>query len=361
MSARISSTLACILLAAALWASPIAFGEEMAGQMPELVGPVPELVGPMPEIVGPAPEMVGPPAPPVVAEDARNVLDTPRNYLSDQLVGLVSHIDRFFGDDRHYQETNDSTFLLNANRVMGYNPQQQSLLSFMANVHLPIAEQKLHLLLETNPDKNAVVDPTQILQQPQQPNQPASQQQSFGAALRFMQQEAEHWHLSADGGLKFQGLGTAPFARARGSWEGSPLEQWHAKLAETTFWFNTIGAGETTQLDIEHTFSESVLFRATSVANWLKSTLNFDLRQDFSVFDTLDERTAVMYQASAIGVSQPVTEVVDYVVLMQYRYRLHRKWMFLDLSPQLHFPREREFRPSPQLALRLEMQFDEVK
>ena len=344
--ARASKTLACILLAAALWTPLVAFGEEMAA---------------LPEMVGPPPETAGPPKPPADKEDTANMLDTPRDYLSGKLVGLVGGVDRFFGDDRHYQETNDSTFLLNVDRVVGYNPQQQSMLSFMANLHLPIAERKLHLLVETNPDKNAVVDPTQILQQPQQPNQPAAQQQSFGAALRFMQQEAEHWHLSADGGLKFQGLGTTPFARARGSWEGSPLDQWHAKLAETTFWFNTIGDGETTQLDIEPTVSESVLFRATSVANWLKNTQNFDLRQDFSVFDTLDERTAVMYQASAIGVSQPVTEVVDYVILVQYRYRLHRKWMFLDVSPQLHFPREREFRPSPQLALRLEIMFDEVK
>ncbi len=339
--------MACLSLAAALWVPLLARGDEVPASPPEMVGPPPELAGP--------------PKPPADQEDTENMLDTPRNYLSGQLVGLVGGVDHFFGDDRHYQETNDSTFLLNVNQVAGYDPQQQSMLSFMANVHLPIAERKLHLLVETNPDKNAVVDPTQILQQPQQPNQPAAQQQSFGAALRFMQQQAEHWHVSADGGLKFQGLGTTPFARARGSWEGSPLDQWHAKLAETTFWFNTIGAGETTQLDIEHTVSESVLFRATSVANWLKNTQNFDLRQDFSVFDTLDERTAVMYQASAIGVSQPITQVVDYVVLMQYRYRLHRKWMFLDVSPQLHFPREREFRLSPELALRLEIMFDEVK
>src|SRR5487761_2582206 len=98
LSARTSRTLACILLAAALWAPPVAFGEEMAA---------------LPGMVGPPPEMAGPPRPPADREDAANMLDTPRNYLSGKLVGLVSGVDRFFGDDRHYQETNDSTFLLN--------------------------------------------------------------------------------------------------------------------------------------------------------------------------------------------------------------------------------------------------------
>ncbi|BCK87988.1 hypothetical protein MIZ01_1786 [Sideroxyarcus emersonii] len=345
-SARTCKTLVCLSLAAALWVPLLVLGDEVP------VSP--------PEMVGPPPEMAGPPLPPAAPQDAANMLDTPRDYLSGKLVGLVSSIDRFFGDDRHYQESNDSVFEMDVNRVAGYAGQPGFTFSGRANVHLPIAEQKLHLLLETNPDKNAVVDPTQIQQLPQQPNEPAAQQ-SFGAALRFMQQEAERWHLSADGGLKFQGLSTTPFARTRASVEMSPLEEWRVKLTETAFWFNTIGAGETTQMDIDHTISEPVLFRATSSANWLNNTQNFDLRQDLTVFHTLDERRAMMYQASAIGVSQPTTQVIDYVVLMQYRYRLHRKWMFFDFSPQLHFPRERQFRPSPQFSFRLEMLFDELK
>lgn len=349
LSARTVRTLASLSVAAALWVPLLALGDEVAvSQSP-------------PEMVGPPPEMAGPPRPPAAPQDATNILDTPRDYLSAKLVGLVSSIDQFFGDDRHYQESNDSVFEMDLNRVSGYAGQPGYTLSGRANVHLPIAEQKLHLLLETNPDKNAVVDPTQIQQQPQQPNQAASAAQSFGAALRFMQQEAERWNLSADGGVKFQGLSTTPFARTRASVEAAPLEQWRVKLTETAFWFNTIGAGESTQMDVDHTVSESVLFRATSLANWLNNTQNFDLRQDLTVFHTLDERRALMYQASAIGVSQPTTQVADYVVLMQYRYRLHRKWMFFDFSPQLHFPRERQFRPSPQLSLRLEMLFDELK
>ena len=41
-------------------------------------------------------------------------------------------------------------------RVMGYGGENKFVLSARANVHLPIAEKKLHLLLETNPDKNAI-------------------------------------------------------------------------------------------------------------------------------------------------------------------------------------------------------------
>ena len=59
--------------------------------------------------------------------------------------------------------------------------------------------------------------------------------------------------------------------------------------------------------------------------------------------------------------SSPHTQVTDYVLLVLYRYRIHRNWMFLELSPQLHFPKEYNYRRSPMLSMRLEMLFDETK
>jgi hypothetical protein len=132
-------------------------------------------------------------------------------------------------------------------------------------------------------------------------------------------------------------------------------------LAETPFWFNTIGLGESTQLDLERPISEPVLFRSTSIATWLKDTHNFDMRQDLTLFHKLDERRALMYQASAIGVSRPQTQVTEYVLLALYRYRLHREWMFLEVSPQLHFPKMLNFRTNAALSIRLEMLFDKSK
>jgi len=289
--------------------------------------------------------------------DVSNAFDKPHDYLSEKFVSFVSSVDRFFGDDRNYQEANDSVLQLDVIRVMGYGGEQKFVGSARAKVHLPIAEKKLHLLIETDPDKNAAIDPKQSQSPPlRQPSTP----KSYAAALRIEKIEAERWHYSADGGLKFQGINTTPFARARASLD-VPVDLWRVKASETAFWFNPIGAGETTQLDFERPISEPLMFRATTIAAWLRNTKNVDLRQDLSFFHKMDERTALLYQASAIGVSRPQTQVSDYVLLVLYRYRLHREWMFIEVSPQLHFPRERNFKRSTLLSLRLEMLFDESK
>jgi hypothetical protein len=303
-------------------------------------------------------ELVGPSLPPPTP-DAMNAFDTPRNYLSGGFVDFVSYIDRFFGNDLNYQEANDSVMQLDIVRVAGYGGESKFVWSGRANVRLPMAEKKLHLIVETDPDKNAVVDPTQTQSPPlKQPSTP----QSYAAALRIERKDAERWHWNADAGIKFHGVIKAPtpFVRSRASLAVSS-ERWRTRLSETVFWFNTTGIGETTQFDLERPISETTLFRATSIVAWLKDTHYYDMRQDLSVFHTLDDRTALLYQITAVGVSSPHTQVNDYILLALYRYRIHRNWMFLELSPQLHFPKEKNYQSSPMFSMRLEMLFDETR
>jgi hypothetical protein len=305
----------------------------------------------------PAPSLPPPDPEPEPLGDIISVADAPRDYLAEKFVGFVNSVDRFFGEDRNFQESNDSVLQFDITRVTGYGGQRQFVYTGRAKVRLPNTERRLHLLIETDPDKN--INNSSTRNQPIRPNT-KSTPDSYGAGVRFEKAEEERWHYSTDGGLKFQGLNTAPFARTRVSY-AVPLDEWKFKAAETLFWFNNIGAGETTQLDLERPISEPLLFRATGIATWLKNTENLDLRQDFSFFHKLNNRAAVLYQASAIGVSRPNTHVTDYVLLLSYRYRVHRQWVFFELSPQLHFPKERNFKSSGMLGMRLEFLLDDVR
>ena len=287
------------------------------------------------------------------------MIDAPRDYLSRQFVDFVSGVDRFFGNERNYQETNDSVLQLDWTRVVGYTGLHQFVLQGKAKVRLPNTEKRFHLLIESNPDVNTANATSQI-----QVNQPVATTQtpsSYGAALRVERAAADQrWHIADDLGVKFAGLNTSPFARLRGSYAVPLGDDWRINAAQTFFWFNTTGPGETTQVDFERPLSEPLLFRASSNGTWTNATQQLDLRQDMILFQKVDERTAMQYQASVIGLSDArmQSHVTDYVLLMLYRHRLHRQWMYLEISPQLHFPEARGYRSSGTLTLRLEVLFD---
>jgi len=280
-------------------------------------------------------------------------IDAPRDYVAGKFAGFASDMDRFFGDDRNYQESNESVLQLDLSKVAGYGGQRNAVLSGRAKWNLPSTEKRLHLMLETDPEQNITRDTTS------DPKINPDQVEAAGKlalAARFEREQKARWHFSTDAGIQLRAP-LEPFARIRGSY-ALPMEKWRMKVAETFFWFNTIGAGETTQVDFERPLSESSLLRISSNATWLHDKQNFDLRQDASIYQTLSERSALLYQASATGVTNPQGQLNEYVVQMLYRYRLHRHWMFFEISPQIHFPRDLNFRSNPTLSMRLEMLFD---
>lgn len=296
-------------------------------------------------------------AQPVQPPDIMDSIDARRDYVSGRLISFASNIDRFFGNDRNFQESNQSVFQLDLTKAMGYGGGPGLALSGRAKLNLPTTERRMHLLLETNPDTTITGEPTQGL--PSLLNNRVVQPDSYALAARYEKSKESIWGFSTDAGVKVQS-GLSPFARARGSYS-VPLAQWRLKAVESVYWFNTIGVGETTQLDLESFISKPVLFRATSTATWLKDKQNVDVRQDLSIYHSLDERTALLYQASVIGASNPQWQATDYVVQLLYRYRLHRNWVFCELNPQLHFPKEKNYRSSPAVSIRLEMLFDGSK
>ena len=302
------------------------------------------------------------------AEDMSGVIDEPHDYLSGKVVYFAREMDRFFGGERNFQEANKSVVQLSVSRSDGQLGNSRNVFAGRAKLDLPTTAKRLHLLIESDPDKNLTGTGMQGQQNGNVTNAPVSASgtkapESYSAALRYEKQALEeelikHW--SADAGIKFAGLYSRPFARLRGSYSIS-LEQWLVKPTETIFWFNTTGAGETTQLDIERSYGEDKLFRTSTSATWLVRTLNFDLRQDLSLFHTLDDHNALLYQGSAIGVSRPVSQVTDYVLLVQYRHQFKRKWLYFEISPQLHFPSSMGYHLKTLLTMGLQVNFDETQ
>lgn len=289
--------------------------------------------------------------------DNFDTMEVPRNYVSRKIASFASSIDRFFGNNRHYQESNQTVIQLDLNRLEGYGGEHKFDFAARANLRLPATEGRLHLLLETDPENNIDAEPTlgsRTLKKP------VAVQKSVALAARYVTVEEGAWNFRNDIGIKFP-LPLKPFVRSRVSYSLPFANEWRLKAAQSVYWFNTLGAGETSQFDVERIISPQLLFRASSTATWLNDKQNFDMRQDFSVFSTRSDRTAVLYQISATGVSNPANAVTDYVALVLYRYRMHKEWLFFEISPQLHFPKDREYKFSPSFNMRLEVLFDDSR
>ena len=292
-----------------------------------------------------------------IVETLLDPVDAPRTLISKEFVSWASSMDSFFGDSRYFEEANHSVLQINLTKV--FQPGGAGLVAWdgQAKLDLPLMQRRFSLMLESDPEKNSATgnNKSGALVLPSGTVSTANQ----SLALRYDNHDISPFYFSADIGVKAQ-MPLETFARSRVSY-GMPLGDWQLKATENLFWFRTIGTGESTQLDFDKKISQPLLFRASSNATWLVEKLNFDLRQDFSFYHTLNERSAMLYQTSVIGVSQPQWQATEYVLLMLYRYRLHQKWIYYELSPQLHYPIAQNFQVNSLLLFRMEFLFDENK
>jgi len=279
-------------------------------------------------------------------------LNASHDYWSLKVIRFADSIDRFFANSTSFEEANESVLQIDLNEVVKQGGDSQITLTTRAYLLLPLAEKRLHLLVEPDPEKVATVAASKdqaVLPTDVEPSG------SYAAAVRYQVAEKNIWHFSAGAGIRLRSS-LDPFVRARGS-VSIPLRKWRLKLEQNVFWFNTIGAGESTKMDIDHLLGIPVLFRATSNVIWLHEKQSLDLSQSLSIIHTINDHNAMLYQVSAIGVSQPEWQVTDYVALARWRRRLHQDWLFMEISPQLHYPEVLGYRLDPLVILRLEMLF----
>ncbi len=330
-----------LLLGITLQFSPDLFGEEL----PAVETAPPVLL---------TPETV----PKTPTADIYDSWESSRDYLSGKITSFASDIDRFFGGDRHFQESNDSVLQLDLTKLSGYGTDNKVEFDARMNLRLPVTEGRLRLLVETAPEKN-IITATTPLTNPVAATRKAPAKDSVALALRYAKEQKGVWHFSSDWGIQFP-IPPRPFARTRLKYS-VPMGEWQLKAEESVYWFNTEGLGETTQLYLEHIISPPMLFRSSTIVTWLRDYQTFDILHNLTLYQTINDRSALLYQTSLIGIGNPHYETTDLAVLMSYRYRMHQEWLFFEISPQLHFPIDRQYQISPVLSLRLEVLFDDSR
>ncbi|NOX75969.1 MAG: hypothetical protein GXP17_05015 [Gammaproteobacteria bacterium] len=273
-------------------------------------------------------------------------LERGRDLASQRVTEFANWLDSFFGDDRIYQESQNSRLKLNLLHISeeGRLPRYDA--TVQGKLTLPNTQRRVKLLFESSQEDTPNQDASLL-------DSVDSQDQSLG--IRFIKKTKAWWRAHADIGIRFRGgLDTFIRFRLRRLFSAG---QWNFRATETVFWFDSTGPGETSRFDVERGISANYLFRSTSKGTWLDETRNIDLSQNFFLLHNISRRRAVAYRIGIIGASKPVTQTTAYIVSARLRQQLHRDWLFFEINPKVVYSRENNFRSSLSLTFKLEVIF----
>ena len=268
-------------------------------------------------------------------------------------------LDSFFGDERHEAEINKSQLKVrfDAFREGGAGMDYRRP-NFDLRLVLPQLRHKTRLVISGDP--NVDVDSTTA-----QPGTPGTQlakglERSVTSALQFVPLDTKRSNFSIRAGVKFHSgkfeLLLGPRYRYLAHY-GS----WDARYTQEELWTTDVGWQVRTRFDLERPLPNDLFFRASLEGIWTENVKGYPYALSFLLRQPLDRDRALEYEWINSFQTRPTDLLTEELLVFRYRQRFWREWLFLEVSPQARFPRDRNFEYTPGILFRLEMVFGDIR
>lgn len=185
--------------------------------------------------------------------------------------------------------------------------------------------------------------------------------------IRFSSDKILSWNPSIDIGAKVS-TPFNPYVRLRVRRIDNWGEHWSTYFRQSVFDYKVDGWGAKTELDIYRPFSKHFLFRSASVASYIDQAYsedgedkNWQFYQAYSLYQSINENHAMEYQVAITAEKQPQRHKTNYWLRMEWQQHLYKQWLFLNISPEVSFPEERDFDYVPAIFFELEVFFTQAK
>jgi hypothetical protein len=288
------------------------------------------------------------PEAPAVREPVETV-DTAHQRVSETVEVWAKRLDSFFGDERAFEEANDTRVMISVDAIGNEHGGLEFGSKVRAKVRLPTSEQRLHLVLESDPrgldSDRSDDDPANALDR--------SSEVIFGLERQI---DAGQWELRPSVGVKVD-WPLDPYARMRAI-RYFDLGTWTSRVSSTAAWFNSDGISVSGNVDFDRRITPDMLFRSSTSALWEEEPSLTSASQMFTVYQRLASTRAILaYDLGASFDDAPDWDASNYFARVRYRRLIYKNWAYMEVQPAISWPEEINYRKELSLLLRLEVNF----
>lgn len=130
------------------------------------------------------------------------------------------------------------------------------------------------------------------------------------------------------------------FVRSRFQYSRRLGDDTLARFAETVFWKNTEGFGETSEVELSHRLGSKTLLRWANAGTYTEEDTGLEWETELSLLQELSDRSAVTFGGGLSGHTRPSNLVDIYRIFTRYRRNFLRPWLFFELEPEISWPRD---------------------
>jgi hypothetical protein len=260
-------------------------------------------------------------------------LDRMRSDVQRRICSTARWFDGLFGDPREHAEAYGDTYgrigtALNWDELDDTELQG----SFRARLALPALDERFDAEIGRDDTENYIddsYDDAAFLPGSFSDDRYAQ----WHAGLNFLANSRPRSGFDIGVGLSL-GSPVNPYVRARLRGFLTPRNALLVTLRATGFWEREQGVGTTLGADLDWSVSDALLLRFAQTATLSEATAGVRWRSRVSLYQALDTRSALRYEASIQGETDAVQP--DYRGLrVTYRRSVLREWLFAELSTRV--------------------------
>jgi len=246
--------------------------------------------------------------------------DKTQIYINSSFCEPALWFDNFFATDRVFAEGPAGTYVRWRNNFI-YDEEDyfQFKTSLNISVELPGTQDKLRLTYENNEDENI---------QDIAPGSTANNTSTLGLQLQVLENIRSKITVS---------VSFSPSLRLRYRYTYPDFKDLTLRFTQEAERDKAVHSGRTL-FEVEKPFEQRFLLRSSTQGQVSEEYDGVDWLQAIVLYQRLNKKTSLSYEASVNGITQPYTIATDYGISLRLRKNFHRKWLFYEIAPALSWP-----------------------
>ena len=287
-------------------------------------------------------------------KDKKSLVDYYHRRFSNSVLRFSDSVDGFFADSQHSELENESKLILQFDTFVREARGPVVVPEINYRLILPRTEKRLRLFVENeNQDERSETSKARNAQ----PGESRPNQNNSALGVRYLV-EKSGIRFYQDTGL----IASVPpdfFIRV-GAKKTVEFTEWILKIHERLRWQNSRGFTNDLDFDFDKKLSRKHILRMVNNMFWNDKDYNIRFENGPSLFHQISRHKALSYHAHVITETIPDTLVTNYVLQVSYRQRIYKNWLFMDLTPFINFPRDRNFARTPGFILGFDAVFGHI-
>lgn len=133
------------------------------------------------------------------------------------------------------------------------------------------------------------------------------------------------------------------------------LYRWTLRFVERLRWYSDNGWDARSELDVERPVFDHLFFRTTPALTWKEKDDGFTYSWITSLYHPLNKKAALEYQFNAYFDTEISGRLTQSNLRVNYRRQIWRKWLFMEVAPQLAWYESRDFKTVAGILVRFEI------